>query len=120
MIAALTSLLFSGVVQAAISPPWNLVALHPVTWVPAMLVFSRLAGRRAFLAGWLVGISATLAIFAWLPGTMHRFGHLPPWFAFVVWLLFAAAMGLYAGVFAWGFPLVRRAAGSWWPVAAAA
>lgn len=120
MPAALLALLFSGVVQAAISPPWNLVWLHPVAWVPAMLVFSRAGGRRALLAGWLVGLSATLAIFAWLPGTMHRFGDLPLWFAVFVWLLFAVAMGVYAGLFAWGFPLVRRATGSWWPLAISA
>ncbi len=120
MPAALVALLFSGLVQAAISPPWNLLWLHPVAWAPAMLVFSRLEGRRALLAGWLVGLSATLAIFAWLPGTMHRFGHLPVWFAAFVWLLFAAAMGFHAALFAWGYPLARRAAGAWWPAAVAA
>lgn len=120
MPAALAALLFSGVVQAAISPPWNLLWLHPVAWAPAMLVFSRLEGRRALLAGWLVGVSATLAIFAWLPGTMHRFGHLPVWFAVFVWLLFAVAMGAWAALFAWGFPLVRRVSGTWWPFAIAA
>ncbi|HYC55583.1 MAG TPA: apolipoprotein N-acyltransferase, partial [Candidatus Binatia bacterium] len=109
-----------GMVQAAISPPWNLVVLHPVSWVPAMWVFSRLGGRRALLAGWLVGTSANLAIFAWLPGTMVRFGDLPVVAAIAVWLLFGAAMGFYTALFAWGFGLIRHVAGAAWPIAIAA
>lgn len=119
MFIALTALLFSGVVQAAISPPWNLVWLHPVAWVPAMAVFSRLSGRRALLAGWLVGAAASLIIFQWLPGTIHDFGNLPESVAVAVWLLFAAVTGFYTAIFAWGFGRIRRVAGSAWPLAVA-
>lgn len=118
-LAALAALLFSGVVQAAISPPWNVVALHPIAWVPALYVFSRLNGRRALAAGWLVGASANLVIFDWLPGTISRFGELPMWFALFVWVLFALAMGFYAALFALAFGRVRRAAGTYWPFAVA-
>ncbi|MFN2426778.1 MAG: apolipoprotein N-acyltransferase [Candidatus Binatia bacterium] len=120
MLVTLAALLFSGVVQAAISPPWNVVALHPVAWVPALWVFSRLDGWRALGAGWLVGISATLTIFGWLPGTISRFGNLPEAAALLVWLLFAIAMGFHAGVFAWGLARVCRLSGTLWPLAAAA
>ena len=120
MLVALASLLVSGAVQAVISPPWNLVFLHPVAWVPALRVFARLRGRRAMAAGWLVGISATLAIFSWLPGTISRFGDLPMAVALLVWGLFAAAMGFHVGVFAWGFARVRRVTGTFWPFAVAA
>ncbi|HYC00938.1 MAG TPA: apolipoprotein N-acyltransferase [Candidatus Limnocylindrales bacterium] len=117
---AVLALLFSGVVQAAISPPWNLLVLHPVAWVPAMWVIRRLRGGSALMAGWLVGMSANLTIFYWLPGTMIRFGDLPLPAALAAWLLFGAAMGFYAAIFAWGFGRIRAAAGMMWPVAIAA
>lgn len=120
MLVSLIFLLATGLVQAVISPPLNLVVLHPVAWVPALLVFGRLSGRRALAAGWLVGTSATLAIFAWLPGTIDRFGGFPLPAALAVWLLFALAMGLHVGVFAAGYGVLRRWAGPAWPVAVAA
>jgi len=120
MFVTLALLLFSGVVQAVISPPYNLVFLHPVAWVPALSVFARLRGRSALAAGWLVGVSATLAIFVWLPGTILRFGDVPAAVGVLAWLLFALAMGFHAGLFAWGFAPMRRVAGSWWPLAVAA
>jgi len=120
MLVALALLLVSGVVQAVISPPYNLVFLHPVAWVPAFSVFATLRGRRALAAGWLVGVSATLAIFVWLPGTILRFGDVPAAVGVLAWLLFALAMGFHVGLFAWGFAPLRRVAGPWWPPAVAA
>ncbi|MBI5506782.1 MAG: apolipoprotein N-acyltransferase [Deltaproteobacteria bacterium] len=120
MLLTIVSLLLSGLIQATISPPLNWIAIHPVSWVPALWVFSRLRGRRALVAGWTVGTCANLAIFYWLPGTVTRFGGLPASVALVVWLLFAAATGFYTALFALGFGSVRRAAGTRWPLAAAA
>lgn len=113
------ALLFSGSVQALMSPPLGWIALHPVSWIPAFAVFSRLRGRRALAAGWVVGIAAELAIFCWLPGTVARFGGLPMPVAVLVWLLFAAATGFYAAVIALGFARIRRAGGAAWPFAIA-
>lgn len=115
MLLTALSLLFSGVAQAAISPPLNWIALHPLSWVPALAVFSRLEGRRALLAGWSVGIAAELTIFCWLPGTVSRFGGLPVPVGVLVWLLFAALTGFYTAVFAWGVSRLRRHAGVRWP-----
>jgi apolipoprotein N-acyltransferase len=117
---AVLMLLFSGGVQASISPPLGWTFLHPVSWVPAFWVFSRLEGRRAFCAGWLLGASANAAIFYWIVGTVGRFSNLPPPLPHLVLALFAAAAGLYAAVFAWGFGSVRRASGRWWPLGVAA
>lgn len=120
MVLSLVSLLFSGLAQALISPPLNWIALHPLSWVPAFAVFSRLTGRRALAAGQIVGTCANLAIFYWLPGTVERFGGLPQPVALAVWLLFAAATGFYTALFAWGFARIRRLAGPCWPLAIAA
>ncbi len=84
------------------------------------MIFSRLEGRRALLAGWLVGTSSNLAIFYWLAGTITRYGAVPPPLALGVLVLFATATGFYTAVFAWGFGQLRRAAGASWPFAIAA
>ena len=120
MYLSLVALLYSGLVQALIAPPLNLVALHVFSWVPAFWVFSQLTGWRAFLAGWLVGMSANLAILFWLARTLHDFLGIPALLAPVALLLFAAIAGLYVAAFAWGFHRIRRFAGGAWPLAVAA
>ena len=77
MLVTAAALLFSGVAQAAISPPLSWIWLHPVSWVPAFAVFSRLDGRRALVAGWLVGLAAGQGRRARRPGTRHRKFDLP-------------------------------------------
>ncbi len=119
MLVTAAALLFSGVAQAAISPPLSWIWLHPVSWVPAFAVFSRLQGRRALLAGWFVGIAAELAIYCWLPGTIEKFGGFPIPIAVLLWLVFAAATGFYTAIVAWGFARIRRVSGRWWPFAVA-
>jgi apolipoprotein N-acyltransferase len=113
-------LLFSGVAQAAISPPLSWVVLHPLSWLPALWVISRLDGRRALLAGWLVGASANAAIFYWIVHTVGSFSNLPTAVGVGVLGLFSLAFGFYCAVFAWGFAAVRRAAGRYWPFGVAA
>lgn len=120
MYLSLLALLYSGLVQALISPPLNWTVLHALSWLPAFWVFSGLSGRRAFLAGWLVGTSANLAIFYWLAQTVHSFLGIPAPLAPAVLLLFSAGTGLYVAVFAWGFQRIRRTAGRVWPLAIAA
>jgi apolipoprotein N-acyltransferase len=117
---ALGALVFSGAVQALISAPHSWIALHPIAWVPALAVIARLSGRRAFLAGWLVGAAANAAIFAWLVHTIATFTELGAVVGVAALLLFAALHGLYAGVFASGFGPIRRVAGGAWPIAIAA
>lgn len=119
MLLSIVALLFSGVVQAWIAPPASWVWLHAIAWVPAFAVFARVEGRRAFLSGWLVGAAANATIYSWLAGTVTSYGGVPFPAAVAVLGLFALTSGLYAGVFAWGFGRIRRAAGPCWPFAIA-
>lgn len=116
---ALAALVFSGSIQAVIAAPYSWVALQPVAFVPALWVISRSSGRRAFLAGWVFGAAANATIFVWLVHTVATFTALGTLPGIAVLALFAAAHGLYAAVFAWGFGPVRRAAGAAWPFAIA-
>jgi apolipoprotein N-acyltransferase len=119
-LSVLLALLYSGLVQALISPPLNWTLLHVLSWVPAFWVFSRLSGHLAFLSGWLVGTSANLAIFYWLMFTTHNFLGMPVLLTPVVLLFFAAGVGFYVAVFAWGFQRIYRSVPNAWPFAIAA
>jgi len=115
--------LLAGVGHAVWAPPLGPkggLALHLVAWAPALAVFSRLRGWRAFGAGWLTGTVAHLALFYWLTGTLERYAGLGLASALALCLLYALAHGLAMGVFAWGVAAVRRGAGAAWPAALAA
>ncbi len=114
------ALVFSGVAQALIAPPFSLVWLHLVSWVPALFVISRLRGTRALLAGWLVGASANWAIFYWLTPTIVEFSNLPFAAAVALHVTFGLLFGFYVAVFAAGFNILRAVSGRWWALMAAA
>ena len=116
---AVVALLCSGVFQKWGSAPTSLWWLHLVGFVPALLVLSRLQGRRALLSGWLVGVAANASIFSWIVYTVETFSNLPWVLAVAALLLFSLAFGFYMAVFAWGFAPIRRASGGYWPVTVA-
>lgn len=110
----------SGVAQALISAPASWIWLHPVSWIPAFWAFDQLRGGRAFRYGWLCGAAGQAAIFYWLVDTITVFSNLPWVVAILILFAYAALFGFYVGVFAWGFSIVKRMSGGWWPVALAA
>lgn len=117
---ALLALIFSGAVQALISPPLNWWFIHPLALVPGLFVLQRLRGGHAFFGGLLMGISANLAIFYWIVHTVQTFSNIPTPGAIALLLLFSTAFGAYLAVFALLAPRVRSAAGAYWPLALAA
>lgn len=119
-VCGIGALVFSGVAQALIAPPFSCVWLHLVSWVPALFVISRLRGTKALLAGWLVGASANWAIFCWLTPTIEKFSNLPFAAAITLHLAFGLLFGFYVAVFAAGFNVLRAVSGQWWALMAAA
>jgi apolipoprotein N-acyltransferase len=121
------ALAYSGLAHALLSPPLSWVWLHPIVWLPALAVFSRLNGWRALSAGWLVGLVAHCTLFSWLLTTVETFSGLPlsaldippRVFSTSVLLLFGLTAGFATAVFALGVGPIRRAAGPWWPLAVA-
>lgn len=115
------ALALSGALQALISPPLNWWWLHPISFVPAILVLDRIETTgKATLAGWFVGISANTAIFYWIVHTVRTFSNLPYIAAVGCLLAFALFWGFYAGAWGWGFKAIQGKAGDWWPVGIAA
>jgi apolipoprotein N-acyltransferase len=116
---AIAALVLSGAFQVLASAPASLWWLELFGWLPCLWVLSRLEGWRALLAGWLVGISANVAIFWWILHTVRTFARLPLPVAFLVLLGFAVLWGGYLAAFGLGVRAVRRAAGPLWPAALA-
>ncbi len=120
---ALAGILLTALPHYALAPPYGeqgWIAFHVVAWIPALAVFSRLRGWRAFAAGWLTGTSVMLVIYAWLIETILIYTQLSLIAGIAVWLLYGLAHGLMTGLFAWGVAPLRRAAGNAWPFAVAA
>src|SRR5512147_565828 len=115
MVGSLLALVFSGVAQGLVSPPFSWLWLHLGAWVPALFVFARVKGLRALAAGWLVGATASITVFYWLAGTTMRYGGLDAVPALFVLILHAVTTGFYVALFAWGFGRVRRFGGDRWP-----
>jgi apolipoprotein N-acyltransferase len=111
------ALLVSGTFQVLASAPASLWWLELFCWLPCFWVLTRLEGWRALAAGWLVGISANVAIFWWIIHTVKTFAYMPTPVAMLVLLGFGMIWGGYMAAFGLGARYVRRASGSWWPVA---
>jgi apolipoprotein N-acyltransferase len=117
---AIVALLFSGLAQPLISAPLNLYWLHPWALAPGFYVLCRLSAKRAFFAGWLMGMVANVGIFYWFAETVSVFGKLPYVVGVVALLLLAAFASLYSAFFGWGLGYLRAVSGPAWPFAAAA
>ncbi len=120
LVIGIAALLLTGSLGFFLSPPRNWAPLQLVIWVPALLVFRRLDGARAFFAGWLVGATINMLGFAWIPATVDRFTNLPPPSGLVVLAAFGALFGFATGVLAAGVGPIARVSGRAWPVAVAA
>ncbi len=117
----LLAVLFSGAVQAFISPPLNLWWLHFFSWIPFLWALSGVeSGKNRLVLGWAAGVAANATIFYWIIHTVINFSGLPRPLAAVVLLLFSLIWGAYAGVFAWGLPRVMASFPKAWPLTVAA
>lgn len=111
--------------------PWALAVVGGVSWgacfgltprpwlafaalVPLVLLVTRPAAgwSRPFLWGWLHGIATWATAMVWLIGTFVSFGGLPRGLAVLGWVLAAAILGFYHGLFVvLGRQIWRRAPG---------
>ncbi len=96
---------------------WSLCfAPRPSLWLPwiALAPLLLLLGRRrAFLWGWLFGLSTWAAAMAWIAPTIEVHGGLPRPLAWLVLVLLAGYLGFDQAVFAWLGQRVWRRGGGW-------
>ena len=117
---AISALLLSGLAQPVMAEPLNWYWLHPWVLAPGFYVLCRLGPKRAFFAGWFMGMVANLGIFYWVAGTVSVFAKLPYIVGLLTLFLLAAFASLYLAVFGWGLGFIRRVSGAAWPFAGAA
>ena len=92
--------------------PWGLFAW--VALLPLHRVLISVTQGRAFLRGWLVGFLAFIGTMYWVVTAMHLYGKVPLSISIVLMLVLAGYLGLYVGLYAWGFVRLERR----WPAAA--
>src|ERR1043165_2201650 len=92
-----------GSVLAELIPLAMVVALSPVSIIPAVLVLHTPRPRPAglaFLAGWLVGLAALTSIFLAVSGLIGGLGGKPPGWA--SWLrIVVGALLIVFGIYRW-------------------
>ena len=86
--------------------PWGLFA-----WVALLPLHRLLIGvtpGRAFLRGWLTGFLAFIGTMYWVVTAMHLYGKVPLPISIALMLVLAGYLGLYVGLYAWGFTWLEQ------------
>lgn len=92
--------------------PWGLFA-----WVALLPLHRVLIGAttgQAFWRGWLAGFLAFTGTMYWVVIAMHLYGKVPLPISIVLMLVLAGYLGLYVGLYAWGFIRLEQR----WPAVA--
>ncbi len=88
----------TGVMMRAGVPDWNLWWLGFVGWIPWLWAIDGQTPRRAFLLGWISGITAIFIGYFWMTELLTRFAGMPLPAASGVHLLFSGWQGLQWGL----------------------
>ncbi|MYC27143.1 MAG: apolipoprotein N-acyltransferase [Nitrospira sp. SB0662_bin_26] len=91
--------------------PWGLFAW--VALLPLHRVLIGVTPSRALRRGWLAGFLAFTGTMYWVVTAMHLYGKVPLSISIVLMLVLAGYLGLYVGLYAWGFVRLERQ----WPAA---
>lgn len=86
--------------------PWGLFA-----WVALLPLHRVLIGAtpgQAFWRGWLAGFLAFAGTMYWVVIAMHLYGKVPLPISIALMLVLAGYLGLYVGLYAWGFVRLER------------
>ncbi|MDO5651821.1 MAG: apolipoprotein N-acyltransferase [Moraxella sp.] len=102
--ASLLAALISGALFLFALAPyhiWGVALLSPL--VLYALLLPAISGRRAFMLGWIYGFGLWATGAFWLYTSIHEYGAVPAWLAFIMIGMMAAVMGLFHAVMAWLF-----------------
>lgn len=88
----------TGVMMCLGAPEWNLWWLGFVGWLPWLWAINGQRPARAFVLGWISGITAVFLGFFWMTELLTRFAGMPLPAATSVHLLFSGWQGLQWGL----------------------
>ena len=97
-------------------PPWAIFFCFVPLW---KIWLEEISPKQIFFTGWITQFVLTLIGFNWVSYTVHEFGHMPWWAAFITLALFCSFANLYvplAGLAWFYFCKLFRVQGAarWW------
>ncbi|WP_447964555.1 apolipoprotein N-acyltransferase [Nitrospira sp. Ecomares 2.1] len=102
------ALAFIGILHPLSFPPFDLGWLAWLVLIPLHMIIHDLPPRRALFYGWLAGTIAFAGTVTWVITAMHQFGQVPFIVSALLMLLLAAYLGLYMGIYGWGYAKFQR------------
>ena len=98
----------TGLIHPLCFPNFDQGWLAWIVLVPLHWALSGLTTRQAFRYGWLAGIIAFAGTVTWVITAMNQFGQVPMVISSALMLLLATYLGLFIGVYAWGYALFQK------------
>jgi apolipoprotein N-acyltransferase len=102
-IKALLGISLTGILHPLCFPHFNLGLIAWIVLIPLQLVIHNSPPRRALWQGWLAGTIAFVGTVPWVITAMNQFGQVPLVVSTLLMLLLASYLGLYIGIYAWGY-----------------
>lgn len=113
-ISNLSLAIFSGLLLVFAFPDWNLWSLGWVGTAPLIMAVVR---ERKFWRSLLLGTITGTIFFAgsshWVTYSMHNYGDIPLGLSYIILIIFAAALGLFTGLFAAVLAVAVKRLGGW-------
>lgn len=101
----------SGVLAVLSYPRLSWWPLIFVAFAPLLIALEGQPWRRRLQLGWVTGLTFTLGMQYWLPGTLVAMSGFPWWLALLCFAGYAAWVGLQWAIFAWAVGPLRRWSG---------
>ena len=103
----------TGLIHPLCFPDFDLGWFAWVVLVPLHWALPGLTGAQAFRYGWLAGSIAFTGTITWVITAMHQFGHIPLVVSTLLMLLLAVYLGLFMGLYAWGYLRLHQKYAAW-------
>src|SRR5512145_1217415 len=101
--------LFSGILIFLSFPKFGLGFMAWIAFVPLFMALRNVVSLwKAFLIGWMAGMTACVGILYWITYVVVNYGHLPMYLGVTLMLLLACYLSLYYALFAAGIVYLRR------------
>ena len=103
----------TGLIHPFCFPHFDLGWLAWVVLVPLHLILTELTDKKAFQYGWLAGTIAFTGTITWVITAMNQYGQVPFIISALLMLLLATYLGLFVGVYAWGYARMCQRFSRW-------
>ena len=107
-ITRLLAVALTGLIHPLCFPHFDLGWLAWVVLVPLHWSLTGLPAGKAFWYGWLAGTIAFTGTISWVITAMNQFGQVPIVFSALLMLLLATYLGLFVGLYAWGYTRLKQ------------